>query len=293
MYSTLGIDAIGGRASLACARAHARFLKTAALRRDDTTCRGKNVVCIHSSRSVNMTRNVLITGGAQGLGEAMCRRLALDGEWHVTVADLNEELGSKVAKEIGGTFLKLDVTDPTQVEAAISQVVQDRGSLDGVIANAGVACELKPLGDCDLDEWKRVIDVNLNGVFYTLEYALAQMVMQETGGSIVSLSSVLGFRGAYGWAPYIASKFAIRCLTELSAVEYAQKNIRVNAIAPTACDTPLVANMIAGAPFELKAGILTDLNALPEGRYITGHTLPVDAGALSRLANASDQFAVK
>ena len=264
-----------------------------------------------SVSSTNMTRNALVTGGAQGLGEAICRRLAQDGNWHVMVADLNEELGSQVAKEIGGTFLKVNVADPTQVKAAIAQVVHDRGSLDAVVANAGVACELVPLGDCDLEEWKRVIDVNLNGVFYTLKYALAQMASQETGGSIVSLSSILGYRGGPGWGPYSASKWAIRGLTELAAVEYAQKKIRVNAVAPTACDTPMVANFLAEAPPEIKVSAVTDLNALPgfveaqdvanavafllsdEARYITGHTLPVDAGSLCRMANAPDAMAVK
>lgn len=256
-----------------------------------------------------MTRNALVTGGAQGLGEGICRRLARDGAWHVTVADINEELGSKVAKDIDGTFLKVDVTNPTQVKDAIARVVRERGSLDGVVANAGVVGELKPLGEYELDEWNRVIDVNLNGVFYTLKYALAQMEKQASGGNIVSLSSILGFRGGSGASPYTASKWAVRGLTSMAAVEYAQKKIRVNAIAPTVCDTPLVANMLERAPPQVKNSmdIFTDLNALPgvvqpsdigeaaafllsdEARYITGHTLPVDAGALSRFANGPEK----
>lgn len=258
-----------------------------------------------------MTRNALVTGGAQGLGEAICRRLARDGDWHVTVADINEELGSKLAKEIGGSFLKVDVTDPAQLEAAVAHIVEKRGSLDAAIANAGVvSSQLKPLHDCGVDEWKGVLDVNLNGVFYTLKYALSQMAKQETGGSIVCLSSTAGFRGINNLGPYTASKWAIRGSVEMAAVEYAQKKIRVNAVAPTSCETQMMKAFQASLPPELKDSI-TAMNAQPgfvqpedvanaaafllsdEARFITGHTLPVDAGALSRLANAPDGSAVK
>ena len=257
-----------------------------------------------------MTRNALVTGGAQGLGEAICRRLSRDGDWHVTVLDVNEKNGLQLAKEINGTFRKVDVTDPAQVEDAIGQTVHDRGSLDAVVANAGVVGQQLPLGDYDLDEWKRVLDVNLNGVFYTLKYALAQMAKQETGGSIISLCSTAGFRGISTLGPYTASKWAIRGLIEVAAVEYAQKNIRVNAIAPTSCETQMVKDFMASLPASM-ADKITAMNALPgyvqpedvanaaafllsdEARYITGHALPVDAGALCRLANASDETAVK
>lgn len=255
-------------------------------------------------------QNAVVTGGAQGLGEAISRRLARDGDWHVTILDTNEEEGLKVAQEIGGTFRKVDVTDPSQVEAAMEATVNEVGSIDGVVANAGVVGPQMPLGDYDIDEWKRVIDVNLNGVFYTLKYALAQMAKQDTGGSIVALSSTAGFRGINTLGPYTASKWAIRGLVEMAAVEYAQKKIRVNAIAPTSCETPMVQQFVAAAPPEV-ASAVTSMNALPgfvqpvdvanaaffllseEARYITGHTLPVDAGALCRIANAPDIAAVK
>jgi NAD(P)-dependent dehydrogenase (short-subunit alcohol dehydrogenase family) len=230
----------------------------------------------------------------------------------VTVVDVDEEMGSKVANEIDGTFIKVDVTDHKQVQAAMAQVVQERGSLDGVVVNAGVVGKQMHLADYDLDEWKRVIDVNLSGAFYTLKYALAQMIKQETGGSIVSLSSTAAFRGLNNLGPYTASKWAIRGLTEMAAVEYAQKNIRVNAIAPTSCETPMVKTFIAhSADSEGMKDAVTANYALPgfvqpmdvanaaafllsdEARYITGHTLPVDAGSLCRMANARDHTNVK
>lgn len=257
-----------------------------------------------------MTLNALVTGGAQGLGEAICRRLARNAKWHVAILDVNEELGLKLAHEIRGTFQKVDVTVPAQVEAAVAHIVQERGSLDGVVANAGVVGQQLPLGEYKLNEWQRVIDVNLNGVFYTLKYALAQMTKQETGGSIVALSSTAGFRGINNLGPYTASKWAIRGMVEMAAVEYAQKKIRVNAVAPTSCETQMVKMFAASLPPEMR-GSITVMNAQPgfvqpedvanavtfllsdEAHYITGHTLPVDAGALSRLANAPDEFAVK
>lgn len=259
-----------------------------------------------------MALTALVTGGAQGLGKAICRRLARDGHWSVVVVDINEEKGSQIAREIQGSFIKCDVTDPKQMEAAIARTVEDRGSLDGVVVNAGIVGEQKPLGEYDLEQWKNTIDVNLNGAFYTLKYALAQMATQDSGGSIVSLSSTAGFRGITNLAPYTASKFAIRGLTEMAAVEYGGRGIRVNAVAPTGCETTMVKNWVASSPDpEAMAHVVTDMNALPgfvqpsdvgnavafllsgEARYITGHTLPVDAGALCRVANAQESNSVK
>ena len=169
-----------------------------------------------------------------------------------------------------------------------------------------------PTGDYDVKEWKNVIDVNLNGTFYSMKFALAQMAKQSTGGSVVNLSSTAGFRGMANLGPYTASKWAVRGMTQMAAAEYAQMNIRVNAIAPTTCETPMVANVIAGAADPaLMAEMSTAMNAQPglvqpsdvaasaafllseEARYITGHTLSVDAGALSRMPNARDNAVVQ
>ena len=263
------------------------------------------------STSCQRSRSVLVTGGALGLGEAISRRLRADG-FAVYVADVDDERGLALAEELGGTFLRCDVTRPEDVEDTVRRVVQSSGSLDAVVTSAGVVGPPAPTGECEIDDWHKVIDVNLNGTFYCMKYALAQMAKQSTGGSIVTLSSTAGFRGMCNLGPYTASKWAIRGLVKMAAAEYAQAKVRVNAIAPTTCETPMVQNLIAGADDPaLMEELSTAMNAQPgmvqpsdvaaaasfllsdEARYITGHTLPVDAGTLSRMPNARDGSVVQ
>lgn len=234
----------------------------------------------------------------------------MDG-YAVTIADVSTGPGESVANEIGGTFIQVDVTKSDQVKDAIARVVSQHGSLDALVNNAGVVSPVQsPIGDVDEEEWKRILDVNLNGTFYGMKYGLAQMAQQESGGNIVNMSSTAGFRGFVNLSPYIASKFAIRGITQAAAVEYGYKNIRVNAIAPTSTETPMVKAFIENIP---GAGeMMTGLHAMPgfpqpsgvadvasflldndKSRYITGHTLPVDAGALCRVANQKETHNVQ
>jgi len=146
----------------------------------------------------------------------------------------------------------------------------------------------------------------VDGTFYTMKYALRQMVKQESGGSIVLMSSTAGFRGFSNLGAYPSGKWAIRGLAEQAAYEYCKKNIRVNAVAPTGCETDMVKGFIESAPDpEIIRASVTEMNALPgfpqpsdvadavsfllsdKARYITGHTLPVDAGLLCRAPNAA------
>ena len=254
-----------------------------------------------------LRRSVIVTGGSRGLGEAICRRLAGDG-YSVAVFDLESTsvTGERLAAEIGGTFLGGDVSDPRDAEAAVAEVVDRWGSLDALVNNAGVTGAHDPVGDFDVGEWHNCVDVNLNGTFYFLKYALAQMGSERQqpngGGAVVNMSSLAGFRGMKNLSPYVASKFAIRGLTKAAAVEYAHKNIRVNCVAPTFVKV--------GKMDQLSDEMLEHLssqNALPgvvqprdvagavsfllsdDARYITGHCLPIDAGALSRVANAREE----
>jgi NAD(P)-dependent dehydrogenase (short-subunit alcohol dehydrogenase family) len=186
-------------------------------------------------------------------------------------------------------------------------VVDEHGSLDALVNNAGIVGSQALLGDYDIDEWKRIIDVNINGVFYDLKFGLSQMAKQEKGGSIVNMASTAAFRGIKNLGPYTPAKFAVRGLTHAAAVEYADKKIRVNAIGPTGVETPMIQGWIESMPDrDVAVGAVTRTNALPglpqpsdiaaacafllseEARYITGHTLPVDAGSLSRVANSPE-----
>lgn len=256
-----------------------------------------------------MKRGALVTGGSQGLGAAISRRLAQDG-FHVTIFDLESttQNAESLAAEIGGSFFAGSVADPEAVKAAVTSVVDKCGSLDALVNNAGITGSRKPIGEYDLNDWGNVIDVNLSGTFYCLKFALAQMSQQESGGAIVNMSSIAGYRGKTNLAPYVASKFAIRGLTQAAAVEYATKNIRVNCVAPTfvevekmtnyieASEDPEsvramfnVSNALAGTVMPSDVGAAVSFLLSDEARFITGHCLPVDAGALSRIANAPEK----
>lgn len=256
----------------------------------------------------------LVMGGAAGVGNAVSRRLAADG-YSVVIGDLRLEQGSNLARDLNGLFVNTDVTSAEEVKKAVETTVQVFGSLDAVVNTAGGLGPLVPIGEYPLQEWQRVIDVNLNGTFNSMKYSLAQMTKQKTGGRIVNLVSTAAFRGYLGTAPYSAAKCAVTGLTRVAAVEYAERNIRVNAVAPTSiahtytdpAQTPrdFVPTL---DPEELQAKV-SAMNAQPgfvtasdlaaavafllseDARFITGTTLPVDAGALSRIANAREHDA--
>jgi NAD(P)-dependent dehydrogenase (short-subunit alcohol dehydrogenase family) len=256
-------------------------------------------------------KSVLVTGGAAGIGAGICRRLARDG-YAVTIGDISVAEGKKLAEEIGADFVKLDVTSPEDVEAAIAGIVSKHGQLDALVNNAGVLSQFGPIGEQSIDEWKRVMSINLDGVFYGMKFALSQMIKQPSGGNIVNIGSMNGFRGLVNMGAYVPSKWAMRGLTAMAAVEYSQKNIRVNSVAPTTTQSSIVDEWIANQPDPaLAVDQATSMNAQPgmvqpedianattfllsdEARYITGVTLPVDAGALARMPNAKEQNAVK
>jgi len=256
-------------------------------------------------------KSVLITGGSQGLGEAIARHLA-DKDWRIFIFDI-DPLGQQVAKSIGrdAVFIKGSVRDYRDLSHAVTQIVNIHGALDGVVANAGIVGTQVPLHKYSTDEWSKVIGVNLTGVFNTLKAALCQMVQQSSGGSIVNVASIAGFRGIVNLSPYTASKWAVRGLTQSVASEYADRHIRCNAVAPTAVNTKLLREYIASADNAdaVRAKIIGQ-NALPSipepidvaravsfllgdnANFITGTTLPVDAGALSRTPNSREDQAV-
>ena len=256
--------------------------------------------------SENKQPTVLVTGGADGIGEGICRRLAADG-YKVTVGDINETKGTQLAEEIGGDFIQLDVTSAQNMQAAVETIVGKYGQLNAMVNNAGVLGMECPLGDLEIDEWKRVMSVNLDGVFYGLKYALKQMSEQSGGGNIVNIGSMAGFRGLTNLGAYGPSKWAVRGLTAMAATEYSQKNIRVNSVAPTTTKTAILSQWLETMEDPTPAiEMATSMNALPglvqpediasatayllsdEARFITGATIPVDAGALARMANARD-----
>ena len=247
---------------------------------------------------------VLVTGGAEGIGASISQRLANDG-YFVIVGDLNEQTGRSVASEISGEFMALDVTNPEIVETVIKTIVRKFGKLDALVNNAGILTPGPALAEQTVEDWQRVIDVNLNGVFYCMKYALAEMIKQDDGGNIVNIGSMNGFRGLANMGAYVPSKWALRGLTAMAAVEYSQQNIRVNSVAPSTTRTKMVEEWVSNQPDpELAVEQATAMHAISkivepediaaatafllsdEALFITGTTLPVDAGTLARMPNA-------
>jgi NAD(P)-dependent dehydrogenase (short-subunit alcohol dehydrogenase family) len=185
-----------------------------------------------------------VTGGGSGIGAAVSRLLAASGA-SIAVADISLEAAKQVAHEItssGGKAipLHLDVTDPDAVDRAVAGVVESLGGLDIGINNAGITGGVGKAGDYSNDAWRRVMAVNLDGVFYCQRAEIQAMIASGRGGAIVNLASVLGQVGSAGAPGYIAAKHAVVGLTRSAAVGHAADKIRVNSVGPGYIDTPLL-----------------------------------------------------
>lgn len=187
---------------------------------------------------------VIVTGGAMGIGAATAELMAQAGG-KVVIADFNEEMGRKQTQKIidaGGTaaFIKTDVSKGPDVEAMVQFAVDTYGRLDAAVNNAARTPDDKPLADMDEDVFDAVIAVDLKGVALCLKYEIRQMLKQGQGGSIINISSVSGIRPQPGTPVYVAAKHGVIGLTKSAAMDYSPQNIRVNAVAPGAVDTPML-----------------------------------------------------
>ncbi len=188
-------------------------------------------------------KTVIVTGAGSGIGKACAVELSARGA-NTVVADLDKEHADAVVEQIladGGkaAAFALDVGDAAAVKEMVDFAVKTFGGLQGAVNNAGIGGPLKPIGDYEIDEWRMVLDVNLNGVFYCMKYELAAM-LESGGGSIVNMSSILGTNGFATASAYVASKHALVGMTKTAAIEYSAKGIRVNAVAPGFIRTPMV-----------------------------------------------------
>lgn len=244
----------------------------------------------------------LVTGGASGLGEAIVRLLAGEGAT-VVIADIDEEAGRAIVADIRRNgddvaFEKLDVADEAAWDEVVAAIVARFGKLDVLVNNAGIA----PVGDMDMsfELWRRVMAVNLDGAFLGTRAAIRAMQAGGHGGSIVNLSSTMGYVAEPTTAAYSASKGGVRLLTKAAAMHCAAKRlpIRVNSVHPGMCVTPLVrayldANPGAeeaqianhpighlGDPKDVAYGVL--YLASDESSFSTGTELVIDGGYLAR-----------
>ena len=211
-------------------------------------------------------KRALVTGAAQGLGEAIARLFAERGA-KVAIADINGDAAERTAAEIGegAIGIRCDVTDAADVRAAIERTVSELGGLDVLINNAGIEIG-KPLPETSDEEFKRLIDINVTGVFYGIKYATPALA--ESRGSIINMSSVAGLAGVPLLGAYCASKAAVLRLTQTAAIELRDAGIRVNAICPSFIKTEMVDRLVA--PFEAATGAnFDDLAAQAQGRLGT------------------------
>lgn len=181
----------------------------------------------------------VVTGAGQGLGLAIARALQAAGA-HVVVTELNEETGQAAAEEIGTEFLQLDVTDSSSVREMVEAVRERHGRLDVMVNSAGIAAHV-PAEEMSDEEWRSIISVNLDGVFWCCREA-GKMMLEQGSGAIVNIGSMSGIisNRPQAQAHYNASKAAVIMLTKSLAGEWATRGVRVNAVSPGYIATPLV-----------------------------------------------------
>ena len=183
-------------------------------------------------------RRALVTGAGSGIGLAVARRLVADGA-SVVAADLDPA----AAAEVGATPVRCDVTDPADLEAAVATA----GAVDLCVANAGVGAPLVDVWDLEVDDFDRLMAVNVRGVFLTLRAVLPGMVARGSG-SVVCTASAAGLRGVNWMAGYCASKHAVVGLVRSVAMDVAGRGVRVNAVCPGTVRTPIIAQVLASPP---------------------------------------------
>lgn len=242
-------------------------------------------------------KSVIITGAGSGIGKATAIKLANEGA-KIMVTDINEETAIETAefiRENSGVaeVLKVDVTKVEDIKNMIQKTVDAFGNLDTIVNNAGISNPETLLHKTEEDTWNKIIDVCLNGVFLGMKYAIPELI-KNGGGTIVNTSSIAGIKGQKFLSAYSAAKSGVIAITKTTALEYGKYGIRVNAIAPSIIDTPIVdawkeshkweilstANALRriGQPEEVAETVL--FLASDKSSFITGRTLAIDGGTL-------------
>lgn len=243
----------------------------------------------------------LVTGGASGIGAATAKIFAEKGA-NVVVSDIDEAGGRATVEQIrnaGGSaiFRRCDVANPEQVQQLINAAVGTYGHIDAAFNNAGIEGDVATTPNCSIANFDLNIDVNLKGVFLCMKYQIAQFLKQGTPGAIVNTASVAGLVGAKGVPAYVAAKHGVIGLTKTAAIEFAQKNIRVNAVCPGGIRTQMLERLINEKPWLEKQMLkLQPIGRLGDPRevgrvvvflcsddasFVTGHAMPVDGGCVA------------
>ena len=228
-------------------------------------------------------RVAVITGAGSGIGLATARRFAAEGA-HVVCADMDPASGPAAAKEIGGTFVQVDVTDEAQVEAMFAQAVRTYGGLDIAFNNAGIS---PPDDDSILttgiDAWRRVQEVNLTSVYLCCKYAIPHMQARGRGSIINTASFVAKMGAATSQISYTASKGGVLAMSRELGVQFAREGIRVNALCPGPVNTPLLQELFAKDQERANRRLVH----IPMGRFADAEEI---AAAVAFLASDDSSF---
>lgn len=243
-------------------------------------------------------KTALVTGAAAGIGKAVALLYGQHGA-NVMVSDIDEAQGQQVVAQLqaagaNARFYRADVGDPAQCRQLVQETVAAFGTLDTACNNAGITGELSLTADYSLEGWQRIINVNLNSVFFCLKYEL-EVMLKQGRGSIINMSSILGQVGTPSLAGYVTAKHGVVGLTQTAAIEYAAQGIRINAVGPGYIDTPLLKNFTPESKQQLAAlhpiGRLGRAEEVAElviwlssdkASFVTGAYYSVDGGYLAK-----------
>ncbi len=240
-------------------------------------------------------KTVLVTGGGSGIGKETALKFAASGA-NVVVSDVNDAMSVvEEIRDLGGegSFILCDVSLNDQVRALLEQTLSQYGSLHIACNNAGIEGEQGYSAACSEENFDRVIDVNIKGVWQCMKYEIPHLI-DAGGGAIVNLSSIAGLIGLPGLPAYVASKHAVAGLTKTAALEYARENVRVNAVCPGPIMTPMLERIMETTPGfreqitegvpEHRIGQAAEVAdtilylCSEQAAYITGQCLAIDGG---------------